>query len=150
MFCVAHGEHSFLPIGVGKRKVAHLIRSETERLLVVVLCLAAAASRRLPLEHVFCDAESSQGTYQSAMMAKARCKGSGCPGLDGKKVRIEECRWPTVNDRELWVEETSGWYLFYEDEGRTIPFRPTTAELKTLNSGGEFGYLREHCGVLVF
>jgi hypothetical protein len=123
----------------------------------------ATRKRSVALEHVYCDpltpeelktlvdAGSSNRSMVGipSMVAKAKCKGASCPSLDGKRVVIEDCRWPSVNDRAVYVEETSGWYFFYLDAERTNPLRPSEAELRALHSG-EVGYLRQRCGVLTW
>ncbi|CUE80142.1 Hypothetical protein, putative [Bodo saltans] len=122
-----------------------------------------APVRLLRLEHVYCDpltkseqlhAAASAAAHSSApqppsMVAKAKCKGSSCPTLDGKPVTIVDCKWESVNDKKVFLEEVSGWYYFYHDEARTQPLRPTEDEMRRLNSG-EVGYLKHQCGALQY
>lgn len=117
----------------------------------IVTVISAAPSKQLPLEHVYCD-PLKEGELASAhgtpsMVAKAKCKGVGCPPLDGKVVVIEGCRWESVNGIQVFVEETSGWYFFFRNAERTIPLRPTNDELSNLYNG-EKGYLKNQCGYL--
>lgn len=119
-------------------------------LLAALLAAAGAAAMQLELEHAFCDMPTG-AAYEPPLSAKARCKGAGCPALDGRRVTLQGARWASVCGRPLWVEETSGWLLFYEDAQRQHPARPTATELATTNDG-EPGYLRggASCGRVVY
>ena len=82
-----------------------------------------------------------------SLVAKGKCRGGGCPPLHGKIVILSDCRWASVNDVPVYVEETSGWYFFYRDQERKQPLRPTDEEIHTVHDG-ERGYLRRGGGVI--
>lgn len=151
-----------------RKKIDALVvmRQERSRTLMIVAWIAvvavasASTGRHVRLEHVYCDPMTEEETAREgsgllvrgsppSMVAKAKCKGASCPSLNGKRVVIEQCRWSSVNNKAVFVEETSGWYHFYLDVERTLPLRPSEAEIRSLNSG-EVGYLRHQCGVVTY
>jgi hypothetical protein len=111
-------------------------------------CLPPA---RLAVEHMYCEPCEEMPAQlpltMPSLVAKGRCRGLGCPPLHARQVVLTQCRWPSVNNVPVFVEETSGWFFFYLDEGRTRPLRPTDEEIATIHDG-EKGYLRHGGGII--
>lgn len=56
--------------------------------------------------------------FQSPVSLKLQCKGpKSCPEVNGTKVMLSGVphHSPELNGVDLYVEETSGWLLFYKD-----------------------------------
>jgi hypothetical protein len=126
-----------------------------------VLAVAPAAGRDVAIEHMYFDVRQTflraavdapardhpayvtdnAGTVLTPITAKAKCKGAGCPELDGVAVRIEGSKWPSLHDRTIYVEETAGWYLLWQNEQRTVPVVPEYEEIERVFDANERGYL---------
>ena len=115
-------------------------------LVAVMLLLGCVAAEQssVKIEHIFCDplqpSDTAGTTTPPSLVAKPLCKGNGCPSLHNHIVSIVGCRWGSVNGRQVRVEETSGWYFFY-DARSNAPLRPTEAERKG-DGRREEGYLK--------
>ena len=77
------------------------------------------------IEHFFFDLQKTthqfvfqlDDQFQSPVSLKLQCKGGGCPDVNGTKVMLSKVPHHSaeLNDIPLFVEETSGWLLFYKD-----------------------------------
>jgi hypothetical protein len=134
----------------------------------------AAPTRRLPVEHMFYDVTQNVGDATlAALLArprptarppvtvdgdaaaivvpvslKARCKGAGCPALDGRAAVVAGSRWASLNGRRVFVEETSGWMFLWHDAARAVPVVPSRRDQQDAGRG-EKGYLKGS-GVLLY
>lgn len=135
--------------------------------IMVLMAVAVSGTvKRLPIEHCYCDPmtpaeRQSTTTTAPPLSVKGVCRGETCPSLDVRSshdahrvvsVHIEGSRWTSVNGVDVYVEETSGWYLLYRDAALREPLRPSEEELASDNTGGEIGYHKgpQRCGYLMY
>lgn len=135
-------------------------------IMIASLPLLTAGGRTLAVEHMYYDS-SQPSSYEALQLAirngktdtglkflasdhsalvpivaKLKCKGAGCPQIDSRMGTLMDCAWISVCNRTLYVEETSGWVMFWLDEHRTLPLTPTPFEQKNeYLQGGRAGTL---------
>ena len=82
----------------------------------------------------------------SPVSLKLRCKGSGCPELNGTRVVLDRVpgHVDDLSGVPVWCEETSGWLLFWRDAQWTIPLVPAVLSAEEKRSG--YVYVNEHRG----
>ena len=84
----------------------------------------------VPIEHFFFDLQKTttkfvsleyleqEGNFRSPVSLKLKCKAAGCPEVNGTQVFFSGVphHQEELTNTPFWVEETSGWLLFYHDE----------------------------------
>lgn len=99
---------------------------------------SSSCKNEVAIEHFFFDLQKTttkfisleyleqEGNFRSPVSIKLQCKAAGCPELNGTKIYFEgiphhqeelmiSSSSPSSSDAGFWVEETSGWLLFYHD-----------------------------------
>uniref|UniRef100_A0A7S1PZ59 Uncharacterized protein n=1 Tax=Neobodo designis TaxID=312471 RepID=A0A7S1PZ59_NEODS len=139
-------------------------------LLILAAAVGPAAAREIVIEHMYFDVrqkfhrgaidasqtppagfvQDSAGAVLTPVTAKTKCKGAGCPELDGVAIRITGSKWTSLEAKTLYVEETAGWYMLWLNEERTVPMVPSDEEIARVFDSNERGYLgAKNAGIIV-
>lgn len=74
----------------------------------------------------------------SPVSVKLKCKGDGCPFLNGTRAVIKAVpghEHDVFSEAPMWCEETSGWILFWKDEDWKEPAIATVSNPQEIRNG---------------
>eukprot|EP01065_Artemidia_motanka_P039591 TRINITY_DN48599_c0_g1_i1.p1 TRINITY_DN48599_c0_g1~~TRINITY_DN48599_c0_g1_i1.p1 ORF type:complete len:128 (+),score=10.99 TRINITY_DN48599_c0_g1_i1:61-444(+) len=114
--------------------------------LLSVLCASApAVADVVTSQHVY--AAGPEGSDQStSIVGYFNCK-PNCHLLDGKRAEVSSSQWSSLVRKQVYLEETAGWLLLWQDQEYSTPLLPTKAEFASTYDNNEPGYLKGSKGI---
>eukprot|EP01060_Flectonema_neradi_P025797 TRINITY_DN34627_c0_g1_i1.p1 TRINITY_DN34627_c0_g1~~TRINITY_DN34627_c0_g1_i1.p1 ORF type:complete len:127 (+),score=15.83 TRINITY_DN34627_c0_g1_i1:41-421(+) len=116
-------------------------QSQIRILLLVLWTLSIAASEVLTAQHIYAPGHRGSGE-KSGVIGYFSCK-KRCHMLDKQRATIESSAWESLTGKDVWIEETAGWLVLWEDVNFMKPVLPTKDEIDQTFHEKEKGYLKD-------